>query len=165
MAINFQIQSRTRTSMRLAALLLTTAVPAAMVPAAMVAQQAPAPKVEIFGGYSAYFPGATASGLLPLGVTPIASCLCWNHRGAGVGATYDFNRWLGLTVDVSDHWGDGATTASRPLLRVQHLRRPQVHPAPRSLRPLRRGAGRRRQPHAGALCPRQPLRPACRWRT
>jgi hypothetical protein len=112
MAIKFQIQSRTRTSMRLAALLLTAAVPAAMVPAAMVAQQAPAPKVEIFGGYSAYFPGATASGLLPLGVTPIASCLCWNHRGAGVGATYDFNRWLGLTVDGSDHWGDGATTAA-----------------------------------------------------
>jgi hypothetical protein len=112
MAINFQIHSRTRTSMRLAALILTAAVPAAMVPAAMVAQQAPAPKVEIFGGYSAYFPGATASGLLPLALTPVASCLCWNPRGAGVSASYDFNRWLGLTVDGSDHRGDGATTTA-----------------------------------------------------
>jgi len=74
------------------------------------AQQLPPPKVEIFGGYSAYYPGTTASGLLPLGITPISSCLCWNPRGAGASVTYDFNRWLGLTADMSGHWGDGATT-------------------------------------------------------
>jgi len=76
----------------------------------VLAQQPSPPKVEIFAGYSAYYPGTTASGLLPLGITPISSCLCWNPRGAGASVTFDFNRWLGLTADMSGHWGDGATT-------------------------------------------------------
>jgi outer membrane protein OmpA-like peptidoglycan-associated protein len=28
-----------------------------------------------------------------------------NPRGAGATVTYDFNRWLGLSLDASDHWG------------------------------------------------------------
>lgn len=114
MSPHFQIYSRAQ-SMRLAALALTTLItlaPAVAVAQQTVVQQPSAPKLEIFGGYSAYFPGATASGLLPLGITPIASCLCWNKRGAGASITYDFNRWLGLTADTSGHWGDGATTTA-----------------------------------------------------
>lgn len=30
-----------------------------------------------------------------------------NPRGAGASLTYDFNRWLGLTVDASTHWENG----------------------------------------------------------
>jgi hypothetical protein len=76
--------------------------------------QSPTPRVEVFGGYSALYPNATASGLLPGAVLPVQSCLCWNPRGVGASVTYDFNRWLGLTVDSSGHWGDGAnTTAAR----------------------------------------------------
>jgi hypothetical protein len=74
--------------------------------------QQPAPKVEIFGGYSALYPNATANGLLPGALLPIASCLCWNPRGAGASITYDFNRWIGITADMSGHWGDGATTTA-----------------------------------------------------
>jgi outer membrane protein OmpA-like peptidoglycan-associated protein len=33
-----------------------------------------------------------------------------NPRGAGVSGTYNFNRWLGLTIDGSTHWGSGETT-------------------------------------------------------
>jgi hypothetical protein len=76
--------------------------------------QRPSPKVEIFGGYSALYPNATASGLLPGATLPVESCLCWNPRGVGASVTYDFTRWLGITVDSSGHWGDGAnTTATR----------------------------------------------------
>ncbi len=114
MSSYFQTYSRAQ-SMRLAALALTTLItlaPAVAVAQQPAAQQPAAPKVEIFGGYSAYFPGATASGLLPLGIAPISSCLCWNKRGAGASVTYDFNRWLGLTADASGHLGDGATTTA-----------------------------------------------------
>jgi hypothetical protein len=105
MSIFTQINSHSRQAARLASLvLLVSSYPLAF------AQQQPPPKVEIFGGYSAYYPGTTASGLLPLAITPISSCLCWNPRGAGASITVDFNRWLGLTADMSGHWGDGATT-------------------------------------------------------
>ena len=30
-----------------------------------------------------------------------------NPRGAGASLTYDFNRWFGLTLDTSIHWGSG----------------------------------------------------------
>jgi hypothetical protein len=30
-----------------------------------------------------------------------------NPRGAGAAVTYNFNRWFGLTLDASDHWGSG----------------------------------------------------------
>jgi outer membrane protein OmpA-like peptidoglycan-associated protein len=81
---------------------------------AYAAGQRPSPRVEVFGGYSALYPNATASGLLPGALLPVQSCLCWNPRGVGASVTYDFNRWLGLTVDSSGHWGDGAnTTAAR----------------------------------------------------
>jgi outer membrane protein OmpA-like peptidoglycan-associated protein len=109
MSLDFRIASRTRRTMRLAVLAGVSGLGMAG-----VAQQLPAPKVEVFGGYSAYFPNTTASGLLPQGLTPISSCLCWNPRGAGASVTYDFNRWLGLTADMSGHWGNGAkTTAGR----------------------------------------------------
>jgi len=83
------------------------------------AQDRPAaPKWELYGGYSAFYPGCNVYGLLPGGVLPVSSCLKWNPRGAGATVTYDFNRWLGLTVDISGHWGNGESTLTERIENV-----------------------------------------------
>jgi outer membrane protein OmpA-like peptidoglycan-associated protein len=69
------------------------------------AQEQPAPKWELYGGYSFWDPGAHVHGVLPLGIVPITSRLDSNPRGAGATVTYDFNRWFGLSLDASDHFG------------------------------------------------------------
>ncbi len=71
------------------------------------AQEQPAPKWELFGGYSIFDPGANVHGQLPGALLPISSRLEWNPRGAGASVTYDFNNWLGLTLDTSTDWGSG----------------------------------------------------------
>jgi len=73
------------------------------------AQDQPAPKWEIFGGYSFFYPGADVHGVLPGGVLPVTSRLESNPRGIGASVTYNFNRWFGLTGDISGHWGSGET--------------------------------------------------------
>jgi outer membrane protein OmpA-like peptidoglycan-associated protein len=70
-----------------------------------VAQEQPAPKWELYGGYSFWYPGADVHGVLPTGLVPVTSRLDSNPRGAGASVTYDFTRHFGLTVDASDHWG------------------------------------------------------------
>src|SRR6202790_4215108 len=77
------------------------------------AQDQPAPKWELFGGYSFFHPGADVHGLLPLGISPVSSRLEPNPRGAGLSLTYDFNRWFGLTLDASTHWGSGENGLGR----------------------------------------------------
>jgi outer membrane protein OmpA-like peptidoglycan-associated protein len=78
------------------------------------AQDPPAPKWELYGGYSAFYAGCDMNGLLPGGAVPVRSCLKWDPRGLGATVTYDFNRWLGVTVDSSGQWGSGNTgVASR----------------------------------------------------
>jgi outer membrane protein OmpA-like peptidoglycan-associated protein len=72
-------------------------------------QDRPAPKWELYGGYSAFYPGCDLHGLLPGGLTPVTSCLKWNPPGAGASVTYNFNRWFGLTVDASGDWAGGET--------------------------------------------------------
>jgi hypothetical protein len=79
------------------------------------AQEQSAPKVELFGGYSYFNPGADFHGLIPGALDPISGCLCSTPRGAGVSATYEFNRWLGLTGDMSGHWGTHQTTLANKL--------------------------------------------------
>src|SRR6202011_3383726 len=74
---------------------------------AAAAQEPPPPKWELFGGYSVFDPGADVHGQLPGALLPLSSRLEWNPRGVGLSATYDFNRWLGLTLDASTHWGSG----------------------------------------------------------
>src|SRR5260370_27208281 len=73
------------------------------------AQDQPAPKWELFGGYTAWDPGANVHGQLPGALLPLSSRLEWNPRGIGGSATYDFNRWFGLTLDASTAWGSGET--------------------------------------------------------
>jgi outer membrane protein OmpA-like peptidoglycan-associated protein len=75
----------------------------------IAAQDPPSPKWELYGGYSAFYPGCDLHVLLPGGVVPVSSCLKWNPRGLGASITYDFTRWLGLTVDSSGQWGSGNT--------------------------------------------------------
>src|SRR5450755_780469 len=71
------------------------------------AQEQPAPKWEIFGGYSFVYPHADMHGLLPGGVLQVTSGLESNAKGLGASVTYDFNRWLGLTTDISGDFGSG----------------------------------------------------------
>ncbi|HXM23938.1 MAG TPA: outer membrane beta-barrel protein, partial [Terriglobales bacterium] len=73
------------------------------------AQDQPAPKWELFGGYSFFYPGTDVHGRLPGGVLPVASRLESNPRGIGASVTYNFNRWLGLTGDISGHWDSNET--------------------------------------------------------
>ena len=83
------------------------------------AQDQPAPKWELYGGYSAFYPGCNVYGLLPGGVLPVTSCLNWDPRGAGASVTYDFNRWFGLTVDGSGQWGSGNTGVAARIDQVE----------------------------------------------
>jgi outer membrane protein OmpA-like peptidoglycan-associated protein len=73
------------------------------------AQDQPAPKWELYGGYSFFDPGAGVHALLPGGLLPVASRLESDPRGAGASITYDFNRWFGLTLDASTHLNSGET--------------------------------------------------------
>jgi opacity protein-like surface antigen len=75
-----------------------------------VAQDQPAPKWELYGGYSFFYPGANVYGQQPGALFPLSSRLESNPRGVGLSATYNFNRWLGFTLDTSTHWGSGEST-------------------------------------------------------
>src|ERR1700691_1360099 len=83
------------------------------------AQEPPPPKWELYGGYSAFYPGCDIHGLLPGAVAPVSSCLKWNPRGAGATLTYDFNRWFGLSVDSSGQWGSGESGVAARIDRVE----------------------------------------------
>jgi len=71
------------------------------------AQDQPAPKWELYGGYSFFYPHADIHGQLPGALLPLTSALESNPRGAGASVTYNFNHWFGLTLDTSTHWGSG----------------------------------------------------------
>jgi outer membrane protein OmpA-like peptidoglycan-associated protein/opacity protein-like surface antigen len=71
------------------------------------AQDQPAPKWELYGGYSLFYPGGNIHGQLPGALLPLSSRLETNPRGIGLSATYNFNNWFGLTLDTSTHWGSG----------------------------------------------------------
>jgi outer membrane protein OmpA-like peptidoglycan-associated protein len=111
-------QSKRHPSRVLATLTTMTAILVAFATLA-AAQDQPAPKWELYGGYSAFYPGCDIHGLLPGGVLPVSSCLKWDPRGAGASVTYDFNRWLGLTVDSSGQWGSGNTGVTARIDQVE----------------------------------------------
>jgi opacity protein-like surface antigen len=77
------------------------------------AQEWTAPKWELYGGYSFFHPGADVHGVLPGGILPVSSRLEANPRGVGASVTYDFNRWLGITLDSSTLWNSGEVGAAR----------------------------------------------------
>ena len=79
------------------------------------AQDQPAPKWEVFGGYSFFYPNADVHGTLPLGTVVLSRNLESNGRGVGASITYNFNHWLGLTLDGSTHWGEHEATLGERL--------------------------------------------------
>jgi outer membrane protein OmpA-like peptidoglycan-associated protein len=62
----------------------------------LFAQEAPTPKVDIFAGYSWMEPGGN------VGNRSLPSL----KKGFGVTPTYNFNKWVGLSVDAEGHYGD-----------------------------------------------------------
>jgi len=78
------------------------------------AQDQPAPKWELYGGYSYFYPHADIHGQLPGAALPFPGTrMESNPRGAGASITYNFNHWFGLTLDTSTHWGSGEATFAR----------------------------------------------------
>jgi len=79
-----------------------------MFAATAAAQDPPAPKWELYGGYSFLYPHADLHGQLPGALQPLPGIrLESNPRGAGASLTYNFNHWFGFTLDTSTHWGSG----------------------------------------------------------
>ena len=70
----------------------------------LAAQTTEAPKGEIFLGYSWYHMGGD--------ITTHRTTVPDFKAGAGVQFTYNFNRWLGLTLDSSGHYNDVLRTES-----------------------------------------------------
>ncbi len=60
------------------------------------AQQETYPKVDIFGGYSWINPGGRVGAIKLNSMT----------KGFGLAPTFNFNKYLGFTVDGDAHWGD-----------------------------------------------------------
>jgi outer membrane protein OmpA-like peptidoglycan-associated protein len=77
------------------------------------AQEESPPKVELYGGYSFFHPGANVNGELPGAIAPLSSRLEANPRGFGGTLTFNFNRWLGLSFDGSTDWGSGEAGLQR----------------------------------------------------
>jgi len=94
---------------RFATMLLAMAAILVWVGGVAAAQEQPAPKWELFGGYSWIDPNANAhapSSAFGFGPGPqFNPKLRSEPRGFGSALTYNFNRWLGLTGDFSAHWG------------------------------------------------------------
>src|SRR3954469_12330877 len=81
--------------------------------ATSAAQEPTHPKVEAFGGYSFFYPGADLNARNPGALLPLKFRQESNPRGIGASVTYNFNRWFGLTLDGSGHWGSGETGPDR----------------------------------------------------
>ena len=100
---------------------LFTALPVAIAVLCMfatsaAAQDQPAPKWELYGGYSFLYPHADIHGQLPGALLPFPGTrLESNPRGAGASLTYNFNHWFGLTLDASTHWGSGEATFAKKI--------------------------------------------------
>jgi outer membrane protein OmpA-like peptidoglycan-associated protein len=100
---------------------LSTALPMAIAVLCMfattaAAQDPPAPKWELYGGYSFLYPHADLHGQLPGAPLPFPGTrLESNPRGAGASLTYNFNHWFGLTLDASSHWGSGEATFAKKI--------------------------------------------------
>jgi len=70
---------------------------------AVLAQDQPVPKVDVFGGYSWYDPGLRVNGLK----------LDSNAKGFGVGITYNFNKNFGFTLDGAGHFGSESNSSGQ----------------------------------------------------
>jgi outer membrane protein OmpA-like peptidoglycan-associated protein/opacity protein-like surface antigen len=95
---------------RVFAMLAAIAAVSLMFATFAAAQDQPAPKWELYGGYSFLYPNSTVHGVVPgaaPGALPVSSELESNPRGVGASVTYNFNNWFGLSLDTSTAWGSG----------------------------------------------------------
>lgn len=76
------------------------------------AQDQPAPKWEVFGGYSFIDYNARLHAINP----SVDVDQVYNARGIGGSLTYNFNRWFGLQLDASRNWGCKNTPQQLALL-------------------------------------------------
>ena len=110
---NSYMSSRSQNSCgRVAVMRLAVVVVLCGVGTFVAAQDQPAPKWELYAGYSFFDPATNVHGLLPGGLLPVSSRVESNPRGIGGSVTYNFNRWLGLTADASGHWGSSENGVS-----------------------------------------------------
>ena len=79
-------------------LLALTAGLSLMCSAAAAQDNHPVPKVEVFGGYSWLHPGGTLNNR---DVPDIS-------KGFALSGTYNFSKFLGLTLDGAGHYGDAS---------------------------------------------------------
>jgi outer membrane protein OmpA-like peptidoglycan-associated protein len=84
--------------------LLSVAAALLLVSTAAFGQDQPAPKWEVFAGYSWADPN-TKINHVPLRSYP---------AGLGLAGTYDFNKWLGLTLDYGGHFNSGTSGTRIP---------------------------------------------------
>jgi len=84
--------------------LLAIAATLLLVSTTVCAQDQPAPKWEIFAGYSWADPNTKLKGV-PFRNYP---------AGLGAAGTYDFNKWLGLTLDFGGHFNSGTSGTRIP---------------------------------------------------
>lgn len=80
---------------------------ALLLPTFAASQDQPTPKVEIFGGYSYFNACSNLHAIRPGAVLPLNICLEPNKFGLGTAATFNLNRWFGITFDASGHWTNG----------------------------------------------------------
>ena len=78
-----------------------------LIPIFGAAQDQPTPRVEIFGGYSYFNACSNLHVIRPGAVLPLDICLEPNKFGVGTGATFNINRWFGISLDASGHWTNG----------------------------------------------------------
>jgi hypothetical protein len=83
-------------------LALIVAVALVLLPAVMKAQDIVPPKVDLFVGYQWLNPGGT----VPLGPSYTPTKLPGMPGGAAGTVTYNFNKWVGLSADVSGNFKD-----------------------------------------------------------
>ncbi len=87
-------------------LLLSTALLAAV----SVAQDQPVPKVDVFTGYQWLNPGGNVPSPAGTPSNPISQTLPDLGSGVVGDATYNFNRFLGLSLDYGKSWGSDKFT-------------------------------------------------------
>src|SRR5215471_17438772 len=84
--------------------LLSVAACLLLASATAFAQDQPNPKWEIFAGYSWADPNTKIAGV-PIRNYPV---------GLGLAGTYDFNKWLGLTIDFGGHYNNDTSGTRIP---------------------------------------------------
>jgi hypothetical protein len=94
-----------RTTVCIACILAVVVV---LLPSLVSAQDETPPKVDLFVGYQWLNPGGT----VPVGTPPVGTKLPSMPIGFGTTATYNFDKWWGLSLDVGGNFQDKANEST-----------------------------------------------------